>query len=85
MATRTMTITAAVMMTVLTAGLTARLSPLKRLTKWGVLVLGCSYPKFMTLGMTLAAMMAMMTRMAACLKPEAMDSSLIFPATMPMR
>ena len=42
------------------------------------------YQIVMNRGMSFAANVASITSMVACLKPAEIDSSLIFPATMPM-
>ena len=39
----------------------------------------------MNCGMSFAASIEIITSMAACLNPEAIDSSAIFPATIPIR
>lgn len=72
---------APVSMTVETTGLSARLP--KRFLK--IFLTAIYFSSYIISGMTFAATMARRTSKAECLKPAAKDSSLILPATNPIR
>jgi hypothetical protein len=86
MVTSKSTTMALVSMTVEIAGLTALLFLLNSLYS-GILNLKPTpfYPNFINMGTSFAAKTAIITRTAACLKPAATDSSLILPATIPIK
>jgi hypothetical protein len=79
--------TALVSIVVEMAGLIALLSRLKCCSGFlfGFGFILVPYQNFKNIGTSLAARSDINTRIEACLKPEAMDSSLILPATIPIR
>ena len=79
-----MTTTAAVIITVETAGATAFLS-LANSFNLLFCILFFSFYIETKMGITLAANTEIITSIDACLNPAAIDSSLIFPATIPIR
>jgi hypothetical protein len=78
-----MVMAAAIIMTVEIAGLAAFSSFRKLLLLIRIFI--APYPSFTNDGIILAATIEISTRMAACLNPAPTDSSLIFPATIPIR